>query len=399
MAGGQLALPKDKPGLAAMLSILSSVSATSKHSLEDIKTLMAGKVVTAGTQVGGDAFVAGGSTTAADLETQMKLSAAYLTDPGYRPEAAGQWANVVPVLDKQFTAQPQAVLQTKVPAAITGDDWRFGVPDAAVLSKRSFDEARAIITPLAASAPIEIGIVGDVDEEAAIAAIAKSFGALPGRSAASPAYTEARKAGFRADRSPIRLTHGGPADQAMVAAYWPTDDDSDYRREAGLGLLAQVLDLMLTESIREQLGASYGVAVSSNMSDVYTGFGTFSVNTVVAPDKADEVEAAIAIAVKQLRDQPINADLLARARNPIMESIAKTLRENGYWMSYVDEAQSRVDRLDRIRQRKAIYEAITPADLQKLARTYLTDKGEQRVRIVSDKLAPAASQVAAKAAE
>jgi zinc protease len=154
---------------------------------------------------------------------------------------------------------------------------------------------------------------------------------------------------------------------------------------------------MLTESIREQLGASYGVAVSSNMSDVYTHFGTFSVNTVVAPDKADEVEAAIATAVKQLRDEPIAADLLARARNPIMEGIAKSLRENGYWMGYVDQAQSRADRLDRIRQRKAIYEAITPAELQKLAQTYLADKDEQRVRIVSDKLALAANQVAAKA--
>ena len=396
MAGGQLALPKDKPGLAAMLSILSSVSATSKHSFEDIKTLMAGKVVTAGSQVSGDAFVAAGSTTAADLETQMKLSAAYLTDPGYRPEAAGQWANAVPVLDKQFTAQPQAVLQTKVPAVIAGGDWRFGVPDAAVLSQRSFDEARAILTPLLSNAPIEIGIVGDVDEDAAIAAVVKSFGALPSRTVASPAYTEARKAAFRTDRSPILLTHGGPADQALVAAYWPTDDDSDYRREAGLGLLAQVLDLMLTESIREQLGASYGVAVSSNMSDVFTDFGTFSVNTVVAPEKADEVEAAIATAVKQLREEPVTADLLARARNPIMESIAKTLRENGYWMGYVDEAQTRADRLDRIRQRKAIYEAITPADLQNLARTYLTDEGEQRVRIVSDKLGTPASQVAAK---
>ena len=397
MAGGQLALPQDKPGLAAMLSILSSVSATSKHSFEDIKTLMAGKVVTAGTQVSGDAFVAGGSTTPADLETQMKLSAAYLTDPGYRPEAAGQWANAVPVLDKQFTAQPQAVLQTKVPAAITGNDWRFGIPDATVLSKRSFDEARAVLTPLLSNAPIEIGIVGDVDENAAIAAVARSFGALPARAAAAPAYADARKASLRADRSPIQLTHSGPADQALVAAYWPTDDDSDYRREVGLGLLAQVLDLMLTESIREQLGASYGVAVSSNMSDVYTHFGTFSVNTVVAPDKADEVEAAIATAVKQLRDEPIAADLLARARNPIMEGIAKSLRENGYWMGYVDEAQSRADRLDRIRQRKAIYEAITPAELQKLAQTYLADKEEQRVRIVSDKLALPANQVAAKA--
>ncbi len=49
---------------------------------------------------------------------------------------------------------------------------------------------------------------------------------------------------------------------------------------------------------------------------------------------------------------------------------------------------------NRIRQRKAIYEAITPADLQKLARTYLTDTAMQRVRIVSDKAASAVKTVA-----
>ena len=247
------------------------------------------------------------------------------------------------------------------------------------------------MAPLLASAPIEIGIVGDVDEAAAIAAVAKSFGALPSRVAAAPAYTEARKASFRADHSPIVVTHDGPADQAMVAAFWPTDDDHDYRKEVGLGMLASVLDLMLTESIREQLGASYGVSVGSNMSDVYTGFGTLSVNTVVAPDKADEVDAAIAAAVKQLRDQPVSADLLARARNPVMEGIAKSLRENGYWMGYVDQAQTQADRLQRIRDRKALYEAITPADLQALARTYLTDKAMQKVRIVSSQKAAVAS--------
>ncbi|HTG63201.1 MAG TPA: insulinase family protein [Sphingomicrobium sp.] len=391
MEGGQLAIPNSEPGLNLMMTGMSQIAATSKHSLEDIKTLMAGKVVTAGTQVSSDAFVAAGATTAADLATQMKLSAAYLTDPGYRPEAAGQWTNVVPVIDKQFTAQPQGVLQTKVMAAITGNDWRFGIPDASVLAKRNFGEARAVLSPLAASAPIEIGIVGDIDENAAIAAVANSFGALPARAASAPTYAEARKAVFRADRTPIRMTHTGPADQAMVAAFWPTDDDSDYKREASLSLLAQVLDLMLTESIREQLGASYGVAVSSDMSDVYTHFGTLSVNTVVAPDKTDEVGAAISAAVKQLRDEPVSADLLARARNPIMEGIAKNLRENGYWMAFVDQAQSHGDRLDRIRQRKAIYEAITPADLQKLAQTYLTDKAMQRVTIVSDKLAAASA--------
>ena len=396
MAGGQLALPQDKPGLGAMLSLLSTVGATSKHSFEDIKTMMAGKVVSPGTQVIGDAFIAAGSTTSRDLEAQMKLSAAYLTDPGFRPEAAGQWANAVPVLDKQFYSQPQPVAQVKLPAILAGNDWRFGIPDSALLKQRNFDEARAVLASLTKSAPIEIGIVGDVDDAAAIAAVAKSFGALPMRAAEAPDYAEARNASFRKDRKPITLTHEGPADQAMVAAFWPTDDDSDYRREITAGLVAEILDLMLTESVREQLGASYGVSVASNMSDTFRHFGSLSASTVIAPDKADEVEAAIMKAVRQLRDEPISNDLLTRARNPALELIAKNLRENGYWMAYVDEAQTRADRLDRIRQRRAIYELITQAEVQAFARTYLTDEAVQRVRILSDKAGARTATAAAR---
>lgn len=396
MAGGQLALPQDKPGLAAMLSILSVVGATARHSFEDIKTMMAGKVVSPGTQVASDALVAAGSTTAQDLEAQMKLSAAYLTDPGFRPEAAGQWANAVPVLDKQFYSQPQPVAQVKLPAILAGNDWRFGIPDSAVLKQRNFDEAKAVLASLAKNAPIEIGIVGDIDEAAAIAAVAKSFGALPPRPAEAPDYAKARKASFRKARDPITLTHEGPVDQAMVAAVWPTDDDSDYRREITAGLVAEVLDLMLTESVREQLGASYGVSVASAMSDTYRDFGSLSVSSVIAPDKAGEVEAAIIRATRQLRDEPVSADLFTRARNPALESIAKNLRENGYWMAYVDEAQSRPDRLDRIRQRRAIYESITPAEIQAFARTYLTDQAVQRVRIVSNKAGASTANTAAR---
>lgn len=396
MAGGQLALPSDKPGLGVMLSSLSTVGATTRHSFEDIKTLMAGKVVSAGTQVGADAFVAAGATTPHDLETQMKLSAAYLTDPGYRAEAAGQWTNVVPVLDKQFLAQAQSVAGTKLPAILAGNDWRFGVPDASVLKQRNFAEAKAVLAPLAKDAPVEIGIVGEIDEQAAIDAVAKSFGALPSRAATEPSYAEARKAAFRKDKSLIQLTHEGPADQAMVAAFWPTDDDSDFRLEVGMGLLARVLDLMLTESVREQLGASYGVNVSSTMSDVYTHFGSLSVSAVVAPDKTGVVEDAIRTAVKQLRDEPVSDDLLTRARNPALEAINKSLRENGYWMGYVEEAQGKPDRLERIRERRDLHESITPADLQKLARTYLTDEMMQRVRIVSDKAPAGAAASKAK---
>ena len=59
------------------------------------------------------------------------------------------------------------------------------------------------------------------------------------------------------------------------------------------------------------------------MSDTYRDFGTVSVSTVIAPDKADEVEAAIITAARELRDAPVTADLLVAPAIPMLESIAK----------------------------------------------------------------------------
>jgi zinc protease len=392
LGDGILDLPRSEPGLGSMLALTSSAGGLKKHSLEELKDLLAGRVITVGASVTDNAFVATGATNAHDLALQMKVSAAYLLDPGFRPEAANQWANAVPIIEKQLDAQPESVSKLRLPALLAGGDQRFGVPEAAVLSKRNFDEARAALAPVIASAPIEITIVGDVDEKAAIDAVAASFGALPARKASGLAGAEARKASFRADRSPILLTHDGPADKALVEAVWPTADDSNFREVVGVELLKDVLDLMLTDSVREKLGDSYGVDLQSVMSDTFDGFGYLSASAVVAPDKTDEVQKAIAEAAADLRAQPVSDDLLARARNPELEKADRVMRENAFWLGALSRAQSEPDRLDRIRQRKALLQAVTPADLQKLAQKYLQPAKVQQVRIVSSKLATTASR-------
>ena len=84
MGSGQLDLPKDKPGMAVMLAMTAEIGGVSKHSLEELKELMAGKVINVGSNVTDDAFITNGSTTSADLATQLKVSAAYMLDPGFR---------------------------------------------------------------------------------------------------------------------------------------------------------------------------------------------------------------------------------------------------------------------------------------------------------------------------
>jgi zinc protease len=392
LGDGLLDLPKDEPGLALMLSATSAGAALKKHSVEDLKQLLAGKVITLGSAVTDNAFVSAGATTPQDLAMQMKVSAAYLLDPGFRPEAAEKWANAVPIIEKQIDAQPEQVAGKRVPILLAGGDQRFGMPEAAVLSKRNFAEARAALAPIIASGPVEITIVGDVDENAAIRAVAASFGALPKRKLSDPLAPATRKVAFRVDRSPIVLTHDGPQDKAVVEAVWPTADDSNYREVVGLQLLKEALDLMLTDSVREKLGDSYGVSVNSAMSDTFTGFGYLSAAAVVAPDKADEVDKAIADAAAQLRDKPVSDDLLARARNPALDRIDRALRDNGYWLGALSRAQSEPERLDRVRRLKPLLQSITAADIQKLAQKYLQPSAVQKVRVVSSNLATTAAR-------
>jgi len=392
LGDGILDLPKDEPGLGPMLSITSATAGLKKHSIDQLKDLLAGKVVTLGSTVQSDAFVSSGATTPQDLALQMKVSAAFLTDPGFRPEAAGQWANAVPILEKQLEAQPEGVATVRLPILLASGDQRFGLPQAAVLSKRNFEEAKKALAPVIASAPIEITIVGDVDEDAAIKAVGASFGALPKRKLESTVDPSVRKAAFRSDKSPIVLTHDGPQDKALVEAVWPTTDDSNYREVVGVNLLKDVLDIMLTDSVREKLGDSYGVSLQSAMSDTFKGFGYLSAAAVVAPDKTDEVQKAIAETAAELRDKPVSADVLARARNPELEKADNALHDNGYWLASLEKAQSEPSRLDRIRQHKALIQSITPADLRNVAQKYLQPDQVQQVRIVSSKLATTASR-------
>jgi zinc protease len=392
LGDGVLDLPRDKPGLGAMMSATSGIGALQKHSLEDLKELTAGKVVSFGSIVTEDAFVATGATTPADLGLQMKISAAYLTDPGFRPEAQSQWVAAVPIIEKQLDAQPQTVAKSRLPTLLASGDYRFGLPEADVLSKRNLGEAKAAMTSVLATAPIEITIVGDVDEDAAIKAVAASFGALPKRALVSTVDPAARRAVFRTDRAPIVLKHDGPADQALVGAVWPTDDDHDFRKVVGLTMLKDVLDLMLTDSVREKLGDSYGVSVASSMSDAFAGFGYLSASAIVAPDKIDEVQSAFAEAAKELRDKPIGNDLLVRARNPELEAVDRAMRDNGFWIGSLARAQSEPERLDRVRKIKAELLAVTPAELQALAREYLKPATVVHAKIVSDKTVTTASR-------
>ena len=78
--GGDMLNTKDSPLTTQMVSAIP-VGGLGKHSQDELQSLLAGRTVGAGVASTAETFVSGATTTPLDLELQLQLMAAFLTDP------------------------------------------------------------------------------------------------------------------------------------------------------------------------------------------------------------------------------------------------------------------------------------------------------------------------------
>jgi len=382
IGSGAQTFPADQPGLTVATQILSSIGGLKKHDIDELRRITAGRQVGIGLSADTDAIVAAGSTTPVDLELQMKLLAAELTDLAYAPATQAQWAGMGPVIAKNIATNPSTLASVAVPWILTGNDARFGFGNPDVLAARTLEELKAAIQPQLSSGSLEIGLVGDFDQDAAIAAVSKTLAALPQRTEAGAKPAGVRPVAFASDREPKLIHHEGAADQGAIALAWPTTDDSNFKDSLTRDLLAAVMGLRLIDVVREELGATYTPNASSIDQSTYPGFGYLTASAPVAQGSMDAVANAIRMIAGDLRTDPPTADELLRARQPVLERWQRQARQNGSWVALVADAQSRPEYLERRRTRAAVLEAITPGDIRSAAARYLDPKMAIEVRVI-----------------
>lgn len=382
--GGNLLNTREDPTKVALVGGLA-LGGLEAHSLDELRTIVAGRTIGYSITSGADFFGASGTTTPKDFALQAQVLAAFITHPGYRPEALDLLRRIFPQQYAANDATPAAVIARDVSGILANDDPRFATAPLDRMMALDWDGLKPAIADALANGAIEIGVVGDIDEQAAIDAIAATFGALPKRRAAFDPKPDARKVAFATDRSTRTLIHKGEADQAVVQTYWQARDDKDLPESMRMALLGEVMGLMLTDELREKLGKTYSPGAGAALSDDFPGYGHVYASSNVDIADVAAVEGVVDAIAETLRTKAVDADLLDRARKPFLEQLVKSRRENGYWLPYVARAGSDAARLDRSRKAIAEVEAATPDDLLALAQRYLVPERAIRIRAVSDK--------------
>ncbi|MCH2487747.1 MAG: insulinase family protein, partial [Erythrobacter sp.] len=369
--GGKLLESRAEP-LAVELTPLLAAGGLGRHSRDELQSILAGRSVGASFAAGDDVFVSNATTTPRDLELQLQLMAAYLTDPGYRAEGLGPWRRSLDDFFARLGRTPQSALSEGLGPILSDRDPRFTRQPIDAYRALDYDTLRAAIADRLENGALEIALVGDFDEEQAIGLVAQTFGALPPREAQFRSYDQGqRQRSFTDGRETYTLTHGGEDDQALLRLYWPTTDQTDWELSSRLTLLARVIDLALTETLREELGQTYSALSASSQSDTYTGYGTFAIGAEVDVAQIAEARAAMVATIERIIAEGPDADMVERARRPLLEGLANRFKTNTGWMAFTARAQSEEETIERMLLAPERQQAISPAELQALAARYL----------------------------
>lgn len=367
---GQLAEPRDQPGLAFFAGAAFTAGGLGQHSADELARILAGRNVGVGLRVGDDALVFNGETTPADLALQLQLLAAHLADPGYRPEGELTARRQLEPFYARLVTQPTGPLNLEAQRLLAGGDPRFGLPAKADVMTRTLTELSAWLAPQLSTGAIELSLVGDLDSDAAIAAVASTLGALPARDP-KPVLEELRLITIAPPGEHV-LTYAGTIEKNLLAIYWPTADARDVGRSRRLSLLGEVFGDRLRKTVREELGGSYSPDAYSAPNDTYRDFGFIITQVTLDPAELERVLPAVLEAATDLAKNGVTEDELNRARLPILTTLRESERNNAYWLNQVlSAAQEQPERLEWSRSRYRDFESITKPELDALAAAYL----------------------------
>ena len=332
------------------------------------------------------------SPATADLAEQVQVMLAQLVEPRMGPRPAlllrdmlkSSWDASRLTASDWFSFNSGTFFQTGHPL--------FSEPDLARTLSNDDTQGIARLKQLQQEGTIHVVVVGDADFDTVVDAIAKTFGALPARPGLKADFTHLNTIKTVPLGQPARvLTHKGPPEQAIVHVSWRTPGYVDRDRAEVMEVLAAILQLRLTDKVREAAGKSYSPD-GGWAAIIYADLGRFYAHASVTPDQVKPIEAIFdQIAADLVRDG-VTEDELKRVITPEVESQGRARQDNSYWLGMLREldepklpgSPSGFD-LDREAFTEARLKAITRKQLHEIAKRYLVPQNSIRIQVVPEK--------------
>ncbi len=367
---GYQAVTPEQGGLLWAGPLVLGENGVGKLGRTEIDQMVNGRRIELNFGIDSNAFEFIANTRADDLADQLLLIATKMEHPGWDPLPVERAKALAKSGYDSFEMSATAVLQRDLEYLLSNKDPRWKSAAPADVAKIDATKFKAYWEPLLEQGPVEVMLFGDFDKATAITALQNSFGAMKPRSAVAPSPA-ALALSFPTSTAPVRLNHKGPADQAAAVVAWPTGGGlANISEGRALEILAAVFRDRLFEKFRAEQAASYSPDMANNWPDDFASGGYLMAYSQVKPADVDRFFAFANEVAADLAANPVSADELQRAVEPVKQAVERASSGNAFWLTNLKGATYDPARFSALGRLYTDYSNVTPARLQELAKRY-----------------------------
>lgn len=374
--GGKSILSDDEILTANIISEYYAKAGVGNFNASDLKKQLAGKTVSLYPFVGNYDGGFYGTSTPKDIETLMQLLYLSFTSPRFDESDFDIMVGNIRENYKTAASNPSFIMQDSLYSTLYSNNQRRRIMTYETIDQIDYNKLQNIYKKLFSNAAnFTFTIVGNVDIETIKPLVEKYIGSI----AKTKNRYELVDDGVRYAAGDILNRFSMPMTAPKTSIMYIMNGQIEYSLEnkVALNILAQLLRLRYTETIREEMGATYGVGTSSNAILYPAQYYNLLINLDTDPAMVDQVLEAIKAEIQKIADNGANAEELSKVKEYMYKQHPDQRKQNNYWLGVLTEYHK--DGYDMDAEYVQAIDKMTPEYFKELASKIISDGNIMRI--------------------
>jgi zinc protease len=362
----------DKPA-ARFASAVQGAMGIASFSPSDLQRVLAGKGVSFSTGLGSFDDQLSGSSRTGDIEALLQLNYLAVTSPRRDDILFRSFVTRGAEAVRNRSAMPEMRFMETRLQTVYGNHPQLELPPRpADYESLELDRSLALARSRMASVKgMTFLFVGDFDIDAIKPLLATYVATLPAGDL-PPAW---RDPGLRQVPGVVkREVKAGLEQKSIVTFDFGGDLEYSYPESWALGLLNEVLNIRITDELREKQQLIYSGGSTAQYEKIPHGHYAVGITLPTSPQNVDKVSAALWAEIERLKANGPDAADLDKVKQARLQSYKRSLRQNGYWMNYLRMGVLEDRDPHEILNIEQRINAVTAGDIKAAARRFL-DRG------------------------
>ena len=369
--GKQLFANEDAPNLAFLKGAMEA-GGWGELSAADLRSWMAGKSMRIAPFINERTQGVEGTASTNDLRALFELTYLYATQPRKDPSAYESFKERMQSFLINREANPNVTYNDAIAAARYGNNPRTAPTTMETLEKADYERIQAIYRQLFCGMnDCNVILVGNIDLQSLRPLLCRYVASLPAKNSVNSQRTAALPAVRKVDETLIyRRRQDTP--YASVSIFYDFELPYEPKSDVMLKTFKLILQMMYTDTIREESGGAYHVSVNTELDGLKMPNALLKIAFRTDPQRYEELIPLVYEQLLRLAEHGPTQELLQKSKEFLLKAYRQQARSNHYWLHILYNMVYRGVDFDTDYEK--ITEAVSAHDVQQLCAEIIAQK-------------------------